>query len=69
MKTKDLQDKVQTKLFELWELVKEVPEDCKGPSEEAYKNRRTWMKMRTTIHNLIDNDQEFFWTFKNGVNP
>ena len=56
MKTKDLQDKVQTKLFELWELVKEVPEDCKGPSEEAYKNRRTWMKMRTTIHNLIDND-------------
>ena len=56
MKTKELQNEVQSKLFELWNLVKEIPEDCKGPSEEAYKNRRIWMHIRTTIHSLIDND-------------
>ena len=53
MKTKELQDTVQTKILELWELVKEIPEDCKGPSEEAHKNRCTWMKMLTTIHSLL----------------
>ena len=56
MKTKEIQKEVQSKVLDLWNLVKEVPEDCKGSSEEAYKNRRIWMKLRTTIHNLIDND-------------
>lgn len=49
---------VYQKLLELWELLKVVPEDCKGTSPEAYKNRREWMHIRTTIHQLIKEEDE-----------
>lgn len=49
---------VYQKLLELWELIKVVPENCKGTSPEASKNRREWMHIRTTIHQLIKEEDE-----------
>lgn len=46
------------KILELWNMVKEVPEECKGNSEEAYRNRRAWMHVRSTIYQLIKKEDE-----------
>lgn len=48
-----MNENIYNKILELWNLVKEVPQECKGNSEEASKNRRTWMHIRSTIHQLL----------------
>ena len=46
-------NEIEKKLLELWELLKEVPQECKGMEPSAYENRRRWMKIRSTVHELI----------------
>lgn len=46
-------NELHSKILELWEIVKEIPEDCKGSSEEAHKKRSAYMHIRSTIHQLI----------------
>lgn len=48
-------EEMHNKILELWNVVKEVP---KGNSEEAYRNRRAWMHVRSTIHQLIKKEDE-----------
>lgn len=51
-------NEIYNKILELWNMLKEVPEECKGNSEEAYKYRRAWMHVRSTIHQLIREEDE-----------
>lgn len=51
-------NEMYNKILELWNMLKEVPEECKGNSEEASKNRRAWMHVRSTIHQLIKKEDE-----------
>ena len=46
-------EEMYAKILELWNVVKKVPEECKGNSKEASKNRRAWMYVRSTIYPLI----------------
>ena len=48
-------NEIYDKLFELWELLKDVPQECKGDSPETSKNRREWLHIRSTVHQLIEN--------------
>lgn len=51
-------NELYNKILELWNIVKEIPEECKGDSEEARKNRSAYMHIRTTIHQLIRKEDE-----------
>jgi len=42
---------IEMKLLELAELLNNIPEECKGPDNSD--NRRKYMKIKCTIHNLI----------------
>ena len=51
-------NEIYNKILELWNIVKEVPEEYKGNSEEACRNRRAWMHVRSTIYQLIRKEDE-----------
>ena len=51
-------NEIYHKILELWNIVKEMPEECKGNSEEAHKNRGAYMYIRSTIHQLIRKEDE-----------
>lgn len=51
-------NEIYNKILELWDTVKEIPEECKGNSEEARKNRSAYMYIRSTIHQLIRKEDE-----------
>lgn len=45
---------IEQKLLELEELLRFVPNECKGNSPEAIINRHKFLKIGTTIHSLLD---------------
>lgn len=45
-------NEIELKLLELEELLKTIPNECKGESNSM--NRRKYMKIKFTIHNLIN---------------
>lgn len=51
-------NEIYNKILELWNMIKEIPEECKGNSEEAHKNRSAWMHVRSIIHQLIKKEDE-----------
>ena len=47
-------EEIYSKLHELYELLKEIPEDCKGNSNDAHCNRRKYIAVKIRIHELIE---------------
>lgn len=46
-------EEIKKKVEELWELVKEVPQECKGDTLAARVNRMQYMKIRSGISSLL----------------
>ena len=47
-------EKIKTKLLEIQEMMSEIPQDCKGNSENAHCNRRKYMTVKLMVSNLIE---------------
>ena len=47
-------EKIKVKLLELQEMLSEIPQDCKGDSEDACVNRRKYMAIKSIIRDLIE---------------
>ena len=45
-------NEIEHKLEELWSLLQNIPQECKG--DENSKNRHRFLRIRTAIHGLID---------------
>lgn len=46
-------EEIHEKILELWNLLQNIPPECKGDSIEATKNRRAYMHVRYVIHQLV----------------
>ena len=46
--------KIKEKLLEIQEMMREIPQNCKGDSDMARYNRRKYMKVKHGIYELID---------------
>ena len=44
---------IEMKLLELEELLRIIPQECKGNSPQASINRRKFVKITSTIHDLL----------------
>ena len=47
-------EKIKTKLLEIQEMMEEIPEDCKGNSEDARCNRRKYIAIKSMVRDLIE---------------
>ena len=47
-------DRIENKLKELWDLVKVIPNECKGDWGDAPIRRHTYMKISSSIRDLMD---------------
>lgn len=47
---------IEEKLKELWTLLQNIPNDCKGAHQS--QNRYRYMKIRMAIHTLIPNEEK-----------
>ncbi len=47
-------EKIKTKLLEIQEMMSEIPEDCKGNSENARCNRRKYVAVKLMVRDLIE---------------
>lgn len=47
-------EKIKIKLLEIQEMMTEVPQDCKGSSEDAHSNRIKYTKVKSMVRNLIE---------------
>lgn len=47
-------EKIKKKLLEIQEMMKEIPQDCKGNSEDARVRRRKYMGVKSMIRDLIE---------------
>ena len=47
-------EKIKTKLLEIQEMMSEIPQDCKGNSENASCNRRKYMAVKSMVRDLIE---------------
>lgn len=47
-------EKIKEKLLEIQEMMSEIPQDCKGNSEDARLNRRKYMAVKSMIRDLIE---------------
>ena len=47
-------EKIKTKLLEIQEMMSEIPQDCKGNSENARCNRRKYMAIKSMVRDLIE---------------
>ena len=45
---------IELKLLELEELLKTIPLECKGVSNDAHFNRMRYMKVKSTIGDLLE---------------
>ena len=45
---------IELKLLELEELLKTIPAECKGVSNDAHLNRMRYMKVKSTIGDLLE---------------
>lgn len=47
-------EEIKIKLLEIEEMLHEIPEDCKGNSEDARYNRRKYVAVKSMIRDLIE---------------
>lgn len=47
-------EKIKLHLLEIQEMMKEIPQDCKGSSEEACVRRRKYMGVKSMVRDLIE---------------
>ena len=47
-------EKIKEKLLEIQKMMREVPQNCKGVSDDAFYHRRKYMKVKLEIQKLID---------------
>ncbi len=47
-------ENIKVKLLEIQEIMSEIPQDCKGNSEDACNNRRKYIKVKRAISDLIE---------------
>lgn len=47
-------EKIKIKLLEIQEMMSEIPQDCKGNSENARCNRRKYISVKSMVRNLIE---------------
>ena len=47
-------EKIKEKLLEIKEMMLEIPQDCKGNSEDARCNRRKYIAVKSMIRDLIE---------------
>ena len=47
-------EKIKEELLAIQDMMSEIPQDCKGNSEDARINRRKYIKIKSLISNLID---------------
>lgn len=47
-------EKIKTKLLEIQEMMSEIPQDCKGNSEDARCNRRKYIAIKSMVRCLIE---------------
>lgn len=46
--------KIKAKLIEVQDMLSEIPQDCKGSSDEARSNRLKYIKVKFGVRDLID---------------
>ena len=46
-------EKIKEKLLEIQEMMSDIPQDCKGNSEDAHYNRRKYIAVKSMIRDLI----------------
>ena len=47
-------DYEKIKILEIQETMSEIPQDCKGNSEDARCNRRKYIAVKSMVKNLIE---------------
>ena len=47
-------EKIKEKLLEIQEMMSEIPQDCKGNSEDARINRRKYIAVKSKVRDLIE---------------
>lgn len=47
-------EKIKTKLLEIQEMMNEIPQDCKGDSENARCNRRKYIAVKSMVRDLME---------------
>ena len=47
-------EKIKSMLLEIQEMMAEIPQDCKGNSEDARCNRRKYIAVKSMIWSLIE---------------
>ena len=47
-------EKIKIKLLEIQEMMLEIPQDCKGNSEDACCNRRKYIAVKSMVRDLIE---------------
>ena len=47
-------EKIRIKLLEIQEMMSEIPQDCKGNSENARVNRHKYIAVKARIHDILD---------------
>lgn len=51
---KDKYDIIKAKLEEIQEILKPIPEECKGASLKASINRNKYIRIKFTVNNLLE---------------
>jgi hypothetical protein len=46
-------EKIKIKLLEIQEMMSEIPQDCKGNSENARYNRMQYIMVKSKVRDLI----------------
>ena len=47
-------DKIKEKLIEIQKMMSEIPQECKGMSEEAKKERRRYIAIKSMIADILE---------------
>lgn len=47
-------EKIKIKLLEIQEMMSEIPQDCKGKSEDARVNRHKYITIKAKIQDILD---------------
>ena len=47
-------DKIKEKLIEIQKMMSEIPQECKGMSEDAKKERRRYMAIKSMIADILE---------------
>ncbi len=47
-------ENIKIKLLEIQEMMSEIPQDCKGNSEDARCNRRKYISVKSMVRDLIE---------------